>query len=64
MHVALRGQTGTDVNELADTLLGKVAHRALHELAVLPARRNAIGDEPHELVGCRPVSREVIFPAE
>ena len=64
MHVALGGQPGAYVDELADALSGQVPHCAAQEPAVLPARGDPIRDEPHERFGCRPVGFEVVFPAE
>jgi hypothetical protein len=63
-HVALRGQPGSDVQELRDARLAhQVAHHPAQERPVRPRRERRLGGHLHGPGHELPVSGEIVLPA-
>jgi hypothetical protein len=64
VHVLHRRQSAADVEELADALLGAIAHRPADERAVLPGDAAAERECGEELLRQLAVGGEIVRAAE
>ena len=65
MDIILSRQAGADIDELADTRIGRQElYRALQEQPVMPAGENALGNQPQQLFCRVPVGSVIILPAQ
>jgi regulator of protease activity HflC (stomatin/prohibitin superfamily) len=64
MRTALARQVGAEVNELADALLRREAHRLAEELPVGPGNVRVLRGQPEQVLDRFPVRREVVLAAE